>query len=62
MPEPSTSWLSVRSAATYLDCSVHSVRRHIRAGRIPAYRVADQQSLRLKIADLDALMVPAASK
>ncbi|WP_196249890.1 helix-turn-helix domain-containing protein [Rhodococcoides fascians] len=57
--ESPQAWATVRSAARYLDCSITTVERHIRQGRIPAYKVADQRSVRVKVADLDALMTRA---
>ncbi|HID85803.1 MAG TPA: DNA-binding protein [Anaerolineae bacterium] len=50
--------LSVREAADFLGLSVSTIRRYIRDGRLPAYRVAGERLLRIKRSDLEALLDP----
>ena len=47
--------LSTVEVAAHLNCSVRSVRRLVRAGRLPALRL--QRRLRFESAALDALRV-----
>jgi len=39
-----TRWLSVRTAATYMDCKQATVRRWISEGAIPAARILHRNS------------------
>ena len=50
--------LSVQEAADFLGLSVSTIRRYIRDGRLPAYRVAGERLLRIKRSDLEALLDP----
>jgi excisionase family DNA binding protein len=50
--------LTVREAARFLKVSVNSIRRYIRLGRLPAYRIADERVLRIKRSDLERLLTP----
>jgi excisionase family DNA binding protein len=50
--------LTVREAARFLKVSVNSIRRYIRLGRLPAYRIADERVLRIKRLDLEKLLTP----
>ena len=49
---------SVQEAAEFLGLSVSTVRRYIRDGRLPAYRVAGERLLRIRRDDLEALLRP----
>lgn len=51
-------WASLEHAAEYLGCSAKTVRRYIADGKLPAYRMAGRQTIRVKLSDLDALMSP----
>ena len=50
---------SPEEAAAYLGVHVKTVRNWIRAGRLPASRLAGQRVLRIKSADLNGLLEPA---
>jgi len=50
--------LSVQEAADFLGLSVSTIRRYIRDGRLPAYRVAGERLLRIKRSDLEKLLDP----
>lgn len=50
--------LSVQEAADFLGLSVSTIRRYIRDGRLPAYRVAGERLLRIKRSDLEELLDP----
>lgn len=52
------TWASLESAAEYLECSTKTVRRYIASGKLRAYRVAGRSTIRVRWADLDALMQP----
>ena len=49
---------SVQEAAELLGLSVSTIRRYIRDGRLPAYRVAGERLLRIRRDDLGALLSP----
>ena len=49
-------WLSVNSAAVYLDTTPGALRKRVERGQVKAYRLGG--SIRLRRADIDALMVP----
>lgn len=49
---------SVQEAAEFLGLSVSTIRRYIRDGRLPAYRVAGERLLRVRRDDLKALLSP----
>lgn len=50
-----SAWLSVTSAATYLDTTPAALRKRIERGQVPAFRFGS--SIRVRRADLDKLMV-----
>ncbi len=58
MTEQPEEILTVREAARFLKVSVNSIRRYIRLGRLPAYRIADERVLRIKRSDLERLLTP----
>lgn len=49
-------WLTMNSAAVYLDTTPGALRKRVERGQVKAYRLGG--SIRLCRADLDALMVP----
>ena len=51
-------WATLEQAADYLACSTATVRRRIADGSLPAYRLGRTQSLRVKVTDLEALLLP----
>lgn len=51
-------WLTLNQAATHAAASTRTVRRWIAEGKLPAYRAAGRQSVRVKLADVDALFTP----
>lgn len=55
---PSGRLYSPEEAAEYLGVHVKTVRNWIRAGRLPASRLAGQRVLRIKSADLHRLLEP----
>lgn len=58
MPEPSLEpLLTYRETAEFLNCSIETVRRRVKAGDIPAYRYGPR-TLRIKKADILALGRP----
>lgn len=50
-------YVSLPRAALILDLSERAVRRYIAAGKLPAYKLGNRH-VRIKLADLDALMRP----
>lgn len=52
---------TVQTAAASLGLTERSIRRYIADGRLPAYRIGDKQ-IRLRVADVEALMVPIAAQ
>jgi excisionase family DNA binding protein len=53
---------SPEEAAEYLGVHVKTVRNWIRAGRLPASRLAGQRVLRIKSGDLNGLLEPVSSE
>jgi len=54
-PEPTTTWLRPREAASYASVSVSLILREARAGRLAAYKIAASQKCWIfKTADIDA--------
>lgn len=51
-------YLGLPDAARYLGVSVKTVRRRIADGTLPAFTLGGRHSLRVKVADLDALLQP----
>jgi excisionase family DNA binding protein len=56
-PRPDDA-LDIVTAAAIHNVSTRFVRRRIADGRLPAYRVAGTQTIRIRRADIDALRVP----
>lgn len=56
LPE-SREWLSLQQASLRFGFSVDTLRRRIRKGRLPGYRV-DQRLIRVRIEDVEALFHP----
>lgn len=50
------TWLSQSESAQYLDVSDRTVRNYIARGDLPAYRVKGSRLVRIRCADLDALL------
>lgn len=55
-PEP--KWLTLSQAAAYAGASTRTVRRWISEGKLPGYRTAGKASIRVRLADVDALFSP----
>jgi excisionase family DNA binding protein len=51
-------WLSPPAASAIYDLALKTIWRRIADGTLPAYKVAGTRSVRIRIADLDAMMVP----
>jgi excisionase family DNA binding protein len=49
---------SPEEAATYLGVHVQTIRAWIRAGRLPARRLAGQRALRIRASDLEGILEP----
>jgi excisionase family DNA binding protein len=57
-PAPSRKLYSTEDAAEYLGVHVQTVRSWIRSGKLPASRLAGQKSIRIREADLEAVLEP----
>ncbi|MGJ6122973.1 excisionase family DNA-binding protein [Mycolicibacterium sp. Y3] len=57
---PIPHFISLRDAATRTGFSVFTLRDKIASGELPAYRLSDKpgSAIRVKVADVDALMKP----
>lgn len=49
-----TVWLTAREAASHLHISLSLLRRLIKRGQLPVYRVG--RAVRIRMSDLDAVM------
>ncbi len=54
----SAGYCSKDFAADYAAMSVKTIERRITDGALPAFRVRNTRTVRIKICDLDAMMVP----
>jgi len=54
----SAGYRSVEFAAEYTGLSRKSISRRISDGSLPAYQVGGTRTIRLKVEDIDALMIP----
>lgn len=57
-PTIAPAWASIEDAATYLGVHPGTVRRRIAEGKLKAYRLGGKLTIRVKLADLDALLTP----
>jgi excisionase family DNA binding protein len=57
-PPRETPWLSMRESAEYLGCAERTIRAYIARGNLKASRVPGSRLVRIKRADLDALLIP----
>jgi excisionase family DNA binding protein len=55
---PARKLYSTEDAAEYLGVHVQTVRSWIRSGKLPASRLAGQKSIRIREADLEAVLEP----
>lgn len=65
-PEPAAEFISLQHAAIRYDLSVDYLRDRIAAGALPAVRLAPKrpggrQLIRVRVADVDALLTPHAA-
>ena len=51
-------YVSQAEAAVIIGITDRGIRKLIADGRLPAYRMGNRQSIRIKLADIDSLMVP----
>ncbi|RUP03022.1 MAG: DNA-binding protein [Mycobacterium sp.] len=53
-------YISLQRAAERTDFSIHKMRELVASGALPAYRLSDKpgSAIRVKVADVDALMKP----
>jgi excisionase family DNA binding protein len=49
-------FVSMAAAADFLGCSVDTIRRRIADGTLPAYRVGTTSTIRVRLADVLALV------
>jgi excisionase family DNA binding protein len=54
-PRPA-NLVSLQTAAEHLDCSPRTVRRLIATGELTGYRVASGRTIRVSLAEVDALL------
>jgi len=55
---PRRTWLSQVEAAEYIGVSDRTIRNYIARGVLPARRIRGSRSIRIELADLDALLKP----
>lgn len=55
LPRP---YLTIRETAALLALSVRTIHRYIAEGKLRAYRVAGERSIRIKREDVEALLEP----
>ena len=51
-------YLTIRETATLLALSKRTIHRYIAEGKLMAYRVAGEKAIRIKVEDVEALLVP----
>lgn len=54
---PASEWVSLQQAAQLVGVSVDTLRRRIRAGKLPAYRFGERL-IKIRVEDLDNLVRP----
>ena len=54
---PPSEWVSLQQAALRVGVSVDTLRRRIRAGKLPAYRFGERL-IKIRVEDLDNLVRP----
>ncbi|WP_415105336.1 helix-turn-helix domain-containing protein [Micropruina sp.] len=52
---PASEWVSFQQAAQLVGVSVDTLRRRIRAGKLPAYRFGERL-IKIRVEDLDNLV------
>ena len=57
-PEPARRYASQTAAAKYFGCSVRTLRRHIAAGDITAYRLPGGRLILVDLNEVDAALRP----
>ncbi|OBF42831.1 DNA-binding protein [Mycolicibacterium peregrinum] len=61
-PTDNTRFISLREAGERVGLSYWSIRGRVRDGLLPAYRTGPNSALRVKVSDVDALLVPVVSQ
>ncbi len=56
--ESSRPYLTIRETAALLALSTRTILRYIAEGKLRAYRVAGEKTIRIKREDVDALLSP----
>ena len=51
-------YLTIREAATLLALSKRTIHRFIAEGKLKAYRIAGEKAIRIKLEDIEALLIP----
>ena len=51
-------YVTPEQAADVLHVHVQTIRDYIRSGRLPAFRLAGERAIRIRPADLEALLEP----
>lgn len=60
--ESSRPDLAIRETAALLALSTRTIHRYITEGKLKAYRVAGEKTIRIKREDVDALLSPIAGE
>jgi excisionase family DNA binding protein len=60
--ESSCPYLTIRETATLLAFSTRTIHRYIAGGKLKAYLVAGEKTIRIKREDVDALLSPIAGE
>jgi excisionase family DNA binding protein len=51
-------YLTIRETAKLLTLSQRTIHRYIAEGKLKAYRVAGEKVIRIKVEDVEALLIP----
>lgn len=57
-PVPEAVYLGLTAASVYTDIARDTLRRRIADGSLPAYKFGNRGDIRIRVTDLEALMVP----
>jgi excisionase family DNA binding protein len=51
-------YLTISETATLLALSKRTIHRYIAEGKLKAYRIAGEKAIRIKLEDVEALLIP----
>jgi excisionase family DNA binding protein len=54
-------YLTIKETAALLALSTRTIHRYITEGNLKAYRVAGEKAIRIKLEDVEALLIPVRS-